>query len=152
LIYGSPATSSGTAGGGSPTDIIKGMPGYQFGMNQGAEALNRTMSQTGNVGSGSQQIALSEFGQQYAGSFYDKMVNNLMGMSGATQSPMNVTGQNSLNSQNNQNSWQGVAQGIGGLANTFNSGVSYNPSVGMYTGNTGQAFPGAGPGSGSNIY
>ena len=130
-------------GGGSPTDIIKGMPGYQFGMNAGADSLNRTMAATGQTQSGGQQVALSEFGQKYAGSYYDKMINNLMGMSGATQSPMNVTGQNELNQRqgNLQASTMGsaISAGVTGLGQYFSNqasspppGTSFDPHGGSW--------------------
>jgi hypothetical protein len=116
--------SAGTSGT-SPTDMIKNMPGYQFGMNQGAETLNRTMAGTGQAQSGAQQIGLSEFGQQYAGSFYDKMVSQLSSMAGVGQGTTNVTSQNQLNqNQNNlQSSTIGsaVSAGVKGLTQSFNN-------------------------------
>jgi hypothetical protein len=93
-----PASSSGTGSrnrtgersnypgpqGSSILDFIKAQPGYQFGMNQGQQALERRFSSTGIGQSGGENIALAGYGQAYAGDYYQKLINNLQGPSGAT--------------------------------------------------------------------
>ena len=102
-------------------------PGYQFGMNQGVEALNRNYASTGQGGSGAQQVGLQNFAQGYAGQQYNNQVSNLAQLSGATQSPMNVTGQNQLNASNQQQSLSNIAGGLSGLSNSnFGSTPQYN--------------------------
>ena len=68
--------------GVSLTDFIKQTPGYQFGMDQGMEALNRSFASTGTLG-GNQAIALQNFGNQYAGQALQQLIGNVMGPSGA---------------------------------------------------------------------
>lgn len=135
----------GSGGGGSPMDQITAMPGYQFGMNQGAQTLNRNMAASGQSQSGAQQVALSQYGQQYAGSFYNNMVSQLSAMAGVGQTPLSMANQNALNAQQNQAGWQGIGQGFGALnasglfgsyANSgggFSSGNGVNPMSVGYT-------------------
>jgi len=52
-------------------------PGYQFGMQQGTQQLQRTMQSTGQHQSGAEQIALQKFGEGYAGDQYQKQFSNL---------------------------------------------------------------------------
>jgi hypothetical protein len=121
----------------NPTDIIKQMPGYQFGMDQGRDQLNRTMAQTGQSQSGAQQVALSQYGEQYAGSYYDKMIAQLNGMAGVNQSMTDMTGANNAaqnqsnlrNSTLNQNAQGLIGAGVSGLQSIFNNS-GYVPSNG----------------------
>jgi len=69
--------------GGSILDFISSQPGFQFGMDRGQDALERRFSATGAGPSGAENIALAGYGQQYAGDYYQKMISNLMGPSGA---------------------------------------------------------------------
>lgn len=116
--------------GMSPTDLIKSMPGFQFGMEQGIGALDRTFAAKGSGISGNEAIALQDFGNQYAGNYYQNMVQTLTQLSGATMGMSNVTGQNQLNNQNQNAGWSALQQGISGINNSL-SGYSYsynNPS------------------------
>lgn len=63
--------------------LIQSQPGYQFGMNQGLNALNANYASTGQGPSGAQQVALQGYGQQYAGQYYQNLINNLMAPSGS---------------------------------------------------------------------
>jgi len=75
--------------GVSLTDFIKQTPGYQFGMDQGMEALNRSFASTGTLG-GNQAIALQNFGNQYAGQALQQLIGNVTGPAG-----VNMIGQTS---------------------------------------------------------
>ena len=77
----SPTTTPAT-GGMSIADYIKSTPGYQFGMDQGQQALERSYSSRGFGQSGNESIALSGYGQQYAGQQYQQLISNLMAPSG----------------------------------------------------------------------
>src|SRR5215510_6183144 len=74
---------------------ITSMPGYQFGMSQALESVNRAAGASGLLNSGNRLIALEDRGQKYAGDWYDKTVNQLMGLIGES----NQTGQLGLNAQ-----------------------------------------------------
>lgn len=52
---------------------ITNVPGYQFGMTQGLEAVNRGAGASGLLNSGNRLAALQNFGQNYAGSWLDRI-------------------------------------------------------------------------------
>ena len=114
---------------------ISSEPFYQFGFNQGADALRRNQQATGRGGSGAQAIELQNYGQNFASNAYQNLFANYSALSGATQGLSNVTTQNALNSQNQQAGYSAVAQGFGSLANIYNSYQSnpYN-SLPSYSG------------------
>ena len=114
---------------------IKSAPFYQFGFNQGEQALTRSQQATGKGGSGAQAIELENYGQNFASNAYQNLFANYSALSGATQGVSNVTSQNQLNSQNQQAGWGAIAQGVGSLANIYNSYQSnpYN-SLPSYSG------------------
>lgn len=66
---------------------VSSMPGYQFGMDQGTQALMRSQAAGGTLGSGQGAIALQKYGQDYAGMQYQQQLQNLMGLSGANINP-----------------------------------------------------------------
>jgi hypothetical protein len=81
-------------GGGSTVfDFIKSQPGYQFGMDQGQQRLDRQYAMTGVGPTGAENIALAGYGQQYAGDYYQKLVSNLMGASGSGQTGSSTSSQ-----------------------------------------------------------
>jgi len=69
-------------GGMSIADYIKQTPGYQFGFDQGREAIERSFASRGFGPSGYENLALQNFGNQYAGQLYQQTIQNLMGPSG----------------------------------------------------------------------
>lgn len=66
---------------------VKNLPGYQFQFDQGAEAVSRKMGSRGYAGSGNLATALTEYGQNFASSFYDKEASRLATLAGASISP-----------------------------------------------------------------
>ena len=76
FVPGTPGMSIG--------DYIKQTPGYQFGMTQGQETLERSFAASGFGNNGAQSIALQNYGNQYAGQAYQQLINNLMPASGAS--------------------------------------------------------------------
>jgi hypothetical protein len=117
---------------------ISSAPFYQFGFNQGEQALTRSQQATGKGGSGAQAVELQNYGQNFAGTAYQNLFANYSALSGATQGLSNVTTQNALNSQNQQAGWNAISQGVGSLANTY-SNYSSNPynSLPTYSGSGG---------------
>jgi len=77
-------------GGMSIGDYLKQTPGYQFGMNQGLEALNRNFAATGVGNTGAQSVALQNYGNQYAGQALQQLIGNLQPAAG-----VGITGVNS---------------------------------------------------------
>ena len=78
-------TTTTTTPGMSVMDYIKSIPGYQFGINQGADQINRQSAATGAGPSGAQNLALQNYGNAYAQTQYQQLIQNLMGPSGAGQ-------------------------------------------------------------------
>ena len=124
----------------NPSSVTQ-TPGYQFGMNQGTEALNRTYAASGQGGSGAQLVGLQNFAQNYAGQQFANQESNLAQLSGATQSPMNVTGQNQLNQQGQQ---QGLSNIMGGLSGLSNMNFGSTPYSSAGTTNTNSIMYGSG--------
>jgi hypothetical protein len=62
---------------------VKNQPGYQFGFDQGLEALNRNFAATGIGPSGYENIALQNYGQGYAQNYINSQIGNLTAPSGA---------------------------------------------------------------------
>jgi hypothetical protein len=72
--------------GVSLTDFIQSRPGYQFGFDTGLEALNRNFAATGVGQGGAQDLALQNYGNQYAGNYLQQLIGNVQGPSGANMS------------------------------------------------------------------
>ncbi|MDX2059921.1 MAG: hypothetical protein SFV24_19080 [Gemmatimonadales bacterium] len=66
---------------------ITSNPGYQFGMDQGTQAIARKMAASGYAGSGNEAIALQRFGQGYAGQYLSAEQARLAGLAGANITP-----------------------------------------------------------------
>lgn len=65
---------------------IQQTPGYQFALNQGNEAINRSAAAKGQLNSGNVLAELAKFGQGMASQEYGNQVNRLSGlMQGAQQ-------------------------------------------------------------------
>lgn len=142
----------GLGGSGGPNTLgqvptaadVMATPGYQFGLDQGQNALGRQLNARGMTNSGAQIKAAARYGTDYATTKYDNAFNN---MQGANQQVYNqLTGAAGMGqaSANNTasagqqfgaqagNNMQGAAnaQGAAGIAsgnawaNALNQGVS----------------------------
>lgn len=58
-------------------DKITNTPGYQFQLEQGQQALERSASSQGMLHSANTQLAVQEFGQQQANSYFQNQMNSL---------------------------------------------------------------------------
>ncbi len=121
------------------------MPGYQFGLNQALEGVNRGAGASGLLNSGNRLAALQDRGQSYAQGWQQQMYNELLGNVQANNSVANlglnaqgqgyqelaglsgvnagnpaVAGQMLLGGRTNQA--QSIGAGIGGIANGLGSG------------------------------
>jgi len=63
-------------------DKIKDVPGYEFGFEQGSEAVSRKMAASGFLGSGNAAIALQKFGTDYATKQFNDYANLLAQLAG----------------------------------------------------------------------
>ena len=73
-------------------DAITQDPSYQFGLNQGTNALNRNAAATGTMYSGQQGKALQRYGQDYAGTKLGEAYNRLASIAGLGQVSTNQAG------------------------------------------------------------
>lgn len=111
---------------------VKNLPGYQFAYDQGLNSLQRGMAATGQVQSGAEQIALSQYGEQFANQYFADQFNRLALLSGAQWQSGTGAAQSALNAsaynQNLQNQgYSAIMQGMKGLSNTnwFSGSGSY---------------------------
>lgn len=123
----SPTTTPGT-GGQSITDFIKSTPNYQFGMDQGRQALERSYSSRGFGQSGGESISLQNYGNQYAGQQYQQLIQNLMNPSGASLIANSTTSQSQ--GPSGLGGILGTVAGIGlSMGNPFGSAQSMGAMV-----------------------
>lgn len=76
-------------------------PGYQFRMDEGQKAIERSAAARGNQLSGATMKALTRFGQDYASNEYGNVVNRLAGLSGTGQTTANQMGMYGANMAGN---------------------------------------------------
>src|SRR6267142_1644461 len=71
-----------------PSSVAK-LPGYQFLLNQGVQAIDRSAAGPGGVGlgSGGEMTELMQYGQGLADQFYQQQVQTLAGLAGSGISP-----------------------------------------------------------------
>jgi hypothetical protein len=74
-------------GGMGLADYLKQTPGYQFNFDTGQEAVERSFAASGFGNTGAQTLALQNYGNQYAGSYLQQLISNVVGPSGANMSP-----------------------------------------------------------------
>jgi hypothetical protein len=132
------------------------LPGYQFQLGQGEQAIAANNAGKGTSNTPSGDIAVQQYGQSTAMSAYDNYVNQLIGLSGAGQNPAAGSAaalaaqNNALNAQKTadqqkQAGYTGIAQGVGALSTAFGGTTatpgsnSNTPSVVNNTYNTSSA-------------
>lgn len=143
-------------------------PGYQFQMNQGVQARDRSAAARGGLMSGGQLKALTEFGQGLANQEYGNYQGQLQGLAGMGQNAAAQTGQFGANAANQISALTGAqgdatAAGIIGRANMQMAGIGQIAQLaglgsggggslfgGGQAGKLGSAFQNAAGGGGSN--
>ena len=113
--------------------MVMSQPGYQFALQQGMQGLNRNLSKSGmgtstpgfpgTPASGAAGIAQQNYGQNFALKSYDDYVNQLSGLSGATQKPSAgydaFMGAQRAASDAANSGYKSIAQASGGLLDLF---------------------------------
>jgi hypothetical protein len=94
--------------------------GYQFGLNQGTQAITQNAATAGLLNSGSTAKALDTYGQNYANTQYQNYLNPLQSLVGSGTSAANAisgAGQQSSSQSQSQSTANGTGQkqGILGL-------------------------------------
>lgn len=109
--------------------LIQSMPGYQFNLQQGNQAVQRDLAAKGLLGSGAAAKALTQYGQGAATSATGQYLNGLQSLAGIGQTSVSQTGALGANAANQIGSNQiyaGNAQATGyaNQSNAINSGLS----------------------------
>lgn len=128
---------------------LQSEPGYQFGMNQGLQALDRKNAASGGYFSGQALKAAQGFAQDYAGTKYNdafnrnnvtqgNQFNRLSSLTGGGQSAVNQVnsaGGNYANSVGNNLTSNANAQGAAGIAGANSWGNALTSAANAYTQN-----------------
>lgn len=77
-------------------------PGYQFRLDEGTKALNRSAASQGLLNSGPQMKALTRYGQDYASNEFNNYTNQLANLAGLGQTATQATGSAGMSAANNQ--------------------------------------------------
>ncbi len=114
---------------------LSNLPGYQFQMNQGVQALDRSAAARGLLNSGAQGKALTAYGQGLGSSYLQNYVNGLSGIAGmgqASAAQQAAVGMNAANNigQNQISAGNASAAGTMGMANAFTGALGQG--VGLY--------------------
>lgn len=122
-----------------PSSVAK-LPGYEFLMDQGTEALKRSAAGPGGsgLGSGAMGADLVKYGQGLASQFYQQQIGTLSHLAGADIQPANP-----------YNALQGLGGAAGSTGNSI-AGLLGSASGGLsgIAGLLGKLFPGGGGGGG----
>ena len=126
------AGTSGAAGAGAasaPYGGFEASPGYQWRLDQGVQAAERSASSRGLLGSGAAVKAVQRYGEGLASSEYENYANRLSSLAGVGQSATQSTaaaGQNAANgmSQAYTQSGNATASSYLNAGNAVNSGVN----------------------------
>jgi hypothetical protein len=79
--------------GAADTKLIQSLPGYQFNLQQGNQAVQRDLAAKGLLGSGAAGKALTQYGQGYAMNESNQYLNGLQSLAGLGQTSAGQTGQ-----------------------------------------------------------
>lgn len=123
---GSPANPNA---GAADNALIQSLPGYQFNLQQGNQAVQRNLAAQGLLGSGAAGKALTQYGQGYAQNAANSYLNGLQSIAGLGQTSAQATGQAGMNAANQIGSNQiyagnAQASGYANQSNAISSGLS----------------------------
>jgi len=130
------------------TDYLRSTPGYQFQMDQGVNALDRSAASRGMLLSGPQAKAVTKYGQGLADSTYNSLMDRIAGISSQGQNAAALSGNQGITTgQNMGNAYMtGANAQAQGLYNAYNARESaYGNSMNNLMGGLGMATRAAGP-------
>ncbi|SFI84479.1 hypothetical protein [Albimonas pacifica] len=122
-------------GGGTEYRGFEATPGYQFQLEQGQQAIDRSAAARGGLFSGATMKASQRFGQGLAAQEYNTYLNRLAALAGTGQAATGATasaGQASAANTGNalMTAGQARASGYSGMANALSGGVQNG--LGLY--------------------
>lgn len=141
--YGLSNTGTGTTGTPGQTRPSVGtpdlsqMPGYQFQMQQGQQAVGRNLAAAGLSDSGAAGKALTQYGQGFAQNYASQYVNGLQSLAGLGQTSVAQTGAAGANTANQVGANQ-IYAGNAGAAGTIGTGNAINSGLSGLVGAYGQ--------------
>jgi len=103
------------------TSMVLNSPTYMGGLKSGARALQTGLARTGQVGSGAEQLALQNFGQDYFNQQYQNLYNQYASISQATAAPLDMSRQNAINNAAIETNATNSGASAAGFGNTVNS-------------------------------
>lgn len=89
--------------------------GYQFGLNQGSQAITGNAAATGLLNSGATAKALNTYGQNYANTQYGNYTNQLQGLVNSGNQAAGVVEGAGQQTQSSQKSTNGAGGAIGSI-------------------------------------
>jgi hypothetical protein len=109
--------------------LIQNLPGYQFNLQQGNQAVQRNLAANGLLDSGAAQKALTQYGQGAAMQASGQYLNGLQSLAGLGQSSTQATGQAGTYAgaqigSNQIYAGNAQASGYANQSNAINSGLS----------------------------
>jgi hypothetical protein len=113
---------------------VANLPGYQFLMGQGTEAINRQAAGPGGVGFGStaDKALLEQYGQGLADQFYQQQVQTLSGLAGANITPANAAQMMASTGAAQGSMGAGLQSTLGSAANLINRFFPQAPTTDAY--------------------
>lgn len=160
------ALGSALGTNGKPADYsgFQNMPGYQFAVQQGTQAIQRQAASMGNAYTPNTAAAVGQYVTGTASQNYNNYINQLMGAAGlgnqanaGIANPTYQTGANISQLQQNQGYAQasgvsGGANAVGGIFGPNGVGSSLIGAAGRYLGGGGSGGGGGAPAYGSAGY
>lgn len=127
--------AAGSSDASAPYGGFEASPGYQWRLDQGVQAAERSASSRGLLGSGAAMKAVQRYGEGLASSEYENYTNRLASLAGVGQSATQSTsaaGQNAANGMSQAYTQAGNATASSYLntGNAVNSGI--NNVLGAY--------------------
>jgi hypothetical protein len=115
--------------GAADNKLIQSLPGYQFNLQQGNQAVQRNLAANGLLDSGAAQKALTQYGQGMATQASGQYLNGLQSLAGLGQSSTAQTGQAGTYAgaqigSNQIYAGNAQASGYANQSNAINSGLS----------------------------
>lgn len=107
---------------------LQNLPGYQFAYDQGLQALDRTAASRGNLISGNQLQAATQYGQNMAALQYGNEWNRLASLAGYGQTAGQYLGDLGTNTANSLASLY-AAQGNAAAAGTLGTASAYSQGL-----------------------
>jgi hypothetical protein len=113
----------GSSGGGSPADFMAQDPGFQFRMDEGRKALERSAAARGTLLTGGTAKALARYGQDYAAGEFGSIFNRNLQLAqlgeraaaGQADTDTGVGNAQGASSIQSGNAWGGAVNSLGGL-------------------------------------